>query len=108
MRWNDRVYGDVAIDDPLLISLIQGPTFQRLRGIRQAGDRTVDIGEAALAKLAGQKKRMRMRNGGAFDREATGLHRRGSAILGEPHGARCLIVGDHRHDRIGIDGGIPW
>lgn len=37
MRWNDRVYGDVAIDDPLLIALIQGPTFQRLRGIRQAG-----------------------------------------------------------------------
>ena len=37
MRWNDRVYGDVAIDDPLLLALIQGPTFQRLRGIKQAG-----------------------------------------------------------------------
>src|SRR5215472_352097 len=37
MRWNDRVYGDVAIDDPKLIDLIACPTFQRLRGIRQAG-----------------------------------------------------------------------
>lgn len=37
MRWNDRVYGDVAIDDPKLLALIACPTFQRLRGIRQAG-----------------------------------------------------------------------
>ncbi|HEY2156233.1 MAG TPA: HD domain-containing protein [Isosphaeraceae bacterium] len=37
MRWNDRVYGDVSIDDPLLLALIQRPTFQRLRGIKQAG-----------------------------------------------------------------------
>jgi uncharacterized protein len=37
MRWNDRVYGDAAIDDPLILSLIMSPTFQRLRGIRQAG-----------------------------------------------------------------------
>lgn len=37
MRWNDRVYGDVAIDDPPLLALIQRPTFQRLRGIKQAG-----------------------------------------------------------------------
>src|SRR5215213_9428992 len=37
MRWNDRVYGEVAIDDPDLLALIACPTFQRLRGIRQAG-----------------------------------------------------------------------
>jgi hypothetical protein len=37
MRWNDRVYGEVAIDDPALITLISRPTFQRLKGIKQAG-----------------------------------------------------------------------
>src|SRR5205823_11476012 len=37
MRWNDRVYGDVTIDDPRLLALIACPTFQRLKGIRQAG-----------------------------------------------------------------------
>ena len=37
MRWNDRVYGEVAIDDPDVLALIGGPTFQRLRGIKQAG-----------------------------------------------------------------------
>lgn len=37
MQWHDRVYGHVQLDDPDLLALIQGPTFQRLRGIRQAG-----------------------------------------------------------------------
>src|SRR6476661_8398010 len=37
MRWNDRVYGDVSIDDPRLLALIDCPTFRRLEGIRQAG-----------------------------------------------------------------------
>jgi HD superfamily phosphohydrolase len=37
MHWNDRVYGEATIDDPRLLALISGPTFQRLRGIRQAG-----------------------------------------------------------------------
>jgi HD superfamily phosphohydrolase len=37
MHWDDRVYGEVAIDDPRLLALIEGPTFQRLKGIRQAG-----------------------------------------------------------------------
>jgi hypothetical protein len=37
MRWNDRVYGEVAIVDPQLLAVIACPTFQRLRGIRQAG-----------------------------------------------------------------------
>jgi HD superfamily phosphohydrolase len=37
MRWHDRVYGDVAIDDPDILNLIACPTLQRLKGIRQAG-----------------------------------------------------------------------
>lgn len=37
MHWTDRVYGDVSIDDPDVLALIATPTFQRLRGIRQAG-----------------------------------------------------------------------
>lgn len=37
MWWNDRVYGDVTIDGPPLLALIACPTFQRLKGVRQAG-----------------------------------------------------------------------
>ena len=37
MRWIDRVYGEVAITDREILGLIACPTFQRLRGIRQAG-----------------------------------------------------------------------
>lgn len=37
MRWNDRVYGEVAVDDPRVLALIGCPTFQRLKGIKQAG-----------------------------------------------------------------------
>jgi hypothetical protein len=37
MRWQDRVYGDVAIGDPGIVALIACPTFQRLKGIKQAG-----------------------------------------------------------------------
>ena len=37
MHWMDRVYGESAIDDPGLLALIGCPTFQRLKGIRQAG-----------------------------------------------------------------------
>ena len=37
MQWKDRVYGDVSIADPELLGLIATPTFQRLRGVRQAG-----------------------------------------------------------------------
>jgi hypothetical protein len=37
MQWNDRVYGGVAIDDPAIVELIECPTFQRLKGVRQAG-----------------------------------------------------------------------
>jgi HD superfamily phosphohydrolase len=37
MRWDDRVYGGVAIEEPAILDLIECPTFQRLKGIRQAG-----------------------------------------------------------------------
>ena len=37
LRWSDRVYGESTIDDPGILGLIARPTFQRLRGIRQAG-----------------------------------------------------------------------
>lgn len=37
MRWDDRVYGGVAIDEPAILELIECPTFQRLKGVRQAG-----------------------------------------------------------------------
>jgi HD superfamily phosphohydrolase len=37
MRWDDRVYGSVAIEEPAILDLIECPTFQRLEGIRQAG-----------------------------------------------------------------------
>ncbi len=37
MHWDDRVYGSTTIDDPEILQLIATPTFQRLRGIRQAG-----------------------------------------------------------------------
>ena len=37
MRWQDRVYGEVEIEDPAILDLIDCETFQRLRGIHQAG-----------------------------------------------------------------------
>ncbi len=37
MHWNDRVYGEVSITNPGILGLIATPTFQRLRGVRQAG-----------------------------------------------------------------------
>ena len=37
MRWDDRVYGEVEIDDPGVVALVEGPTFRRLQGIKQAG-----------------------------------------------------------------------
>jgi uncharacterized protein len=37
MRWDDRVYGSVAIEEPAILDVIGCPTFQRLKGVRQAG-----------------------------------------------------------------------
>jgi HD superfamily phosphohydrolase len=37
MRWKDRVYGEVAIDDQKVLAVIDSPTFRRLEGVKQAG-----------------------------------------------------------------------
>jgi uncharacterized protein len=37
MKWRDRVYGDVAIEDPAILDLIGCATFRRLQGVLQAG-----------------------------------------------------------------------
>ena len=37
MRWHDRVYGEVAVEEPGILELIACPSFQRLKGVRQAG-----------------------------------------------------------------------
>jgi uncharacterized protein len=37
MKWRDRVYGDVAIEDPTILDLIDCATFRRLQGVFQAG-----------------------------------------------------------------------
>ena len=37
MRWIDRVYGAVVVDDPEVLAIVAGPTFTRLAGIKQAG-----------------------------------------------------------------------
>jgi len=37
MQWRDRVYGDSTIEDSGILELIDCPTFQRLKGVRQAG-----------------------------------------------------------------------
>jgi uncharacterized protein len=37
IEWEDRVYGHVAIDDPQVLELVRSPTFERLKGVQQAG-----------------------------------------------------------------------
>ncbi len=37
MRWDDRVYGEVKVEDAGVQALIDCPTFRRLQGIKQAG-----------------------------------------------------------------------
>jgi HD superfamily phosphohydrolase len=37
MRWQDRVYGEVSIEDQAILDLVTCATFQRLKGIKQAG-----------------------------------------------------------------------
>ena len=76
------------------------------RRVRQAGHGTVDVDETASAQLARHFERMLVRYGGAFDRQRAGLHGRGGAVLGQPHRARCFVVGDHGHDGVGVDRGI--
>ncbi len=37
MEWIDRVYGPTSLSDPDVLAIIQTPTYQRLKGVRQAG-----------------------------------------------------------------------
>jgi uncharacterized protein len=37
MRWRDRVYGRVSIEDTEILDLVGCTTFERLKGVRQAG-----------------------------------------------------------------------
>ena len=37
MQYTDRVYGNVEIDEPVILELIDSKTFQRLKEIDQAG-----------------------------------------------------------------------
>jgi HD superfamily phosphohydrolase len=51
LRWNDRVYGDVQIDDTAILELIATPTFQRLGGIRQAGPSALSFPFKTVTRL---------------------------------------------------------
>ena len=37
MHVRDRVYGTISVEDAGILDLIGCPTFQRLKGVRQAG-----------------------------------------------------------------------
>jgi len=37
MDYNDRIYGEIEIKEPVILELINSPTLQRLRGIDQSG-----------------------------------------------------------------------
>ena len=37
MHLHDRVYGRISVEDAGILELIGCPTFQRLKGVRQAG-----------------------------------------------------------------------
>ena len=37
MHWQDRVYGRISVEDAGILDLIGCPTFQRLKGVMQAG-----------------------------------------------------------------------
>jgi HD superfamily phosphohydrolase len=37
MKINDRVYGEMEVNEPVLVELIEAPSLQRLKGIDQAG-----------------------------------------------------------------------
>ncbi|MGX1353588.1 hypothetical protein AB7M49_007209 [Bradyrhizobium elkanii] len=54
------------------------------RRLRQAGDRTIDVDQAAAVELARHLERVLVRDRGAFDRERAGFHVGGSAVLGQP------------------------
>jgi HD superfamily phosphohydrolase len=37
MRWIDRAYGEVEVEDPAILELVTSPTVARLKGIKQSG-----------------------------------------------------------------------
>ena len=84
----------------------QQSQFSAGRGIRQTRDRTIDIDQAAPAKLAREIERVTVRDRGTLDGQCTGFGGCDRAILAEPHRARCFIVGNHRHNRIGALGRV--
>jgi HD superfamily phosphohydrolase len=51
VRWEDRVYGDIAITAPGILSLIATPTFQRLAGVRQAGPSAIAFAFKDVTRL---------------------------------------------------------
>jgi len=74
--------------------------------IRQAGDRAIEIDQAARVQLTGQMQRVLIGDRRAFDRQRPRLHGGGRAVLAEPDRARGRIVGDHGHHGVGVDRGI--
>lgn len=51
MRWMDRVYGEATITDPDVLALIETPTVQRLKGIRQAGPSALAFAFKAVTRF---------------------------------------------------------
>ena len=82
--------------------------FSGGRCLRQAGDRTVDVTQASRGQVAGQIARVLKRDRRTFDGQCIRLCSRGCAILAEPHGTRSIVIGNHRHDRIGITRSVGW
>jgi hypothetical protein len=78
-----------------------------LFGLRfAAGDRRVEKTDAARrgqgAELAHPSHRERAR----FDGQGVTIHRRQRARLAQPHGARGVVIGEHRDDRLGAARGV--
>jgi HD superfamily phosphohydrolase len=75
MDWKDRVYGKVSISDPALLELIATPTFQRLRGVRQAGPSAISFAFKDVTRFEhslGVHVLLR-RLGAPFDEQVAGL-----------------------------------
>ncbi len=51
MRWSDRVYGETRIDDPGIERLIETTTFQRLKGVMQAGPSALAFGYKTVTRF---------------------------------------------------------
>ena len=80
--------------------------FSRSSGVRQAGDRAVDIDETARAQIARQIERVPIGNGRTLDRQRARFGCFGRTILAEPHRAGCFVIGDHGDDSVRAIGGV--